>query len=297
MNKQVILTKGLPASGKSTWAKKLMKEHPGEYKRVNKDELRAMIDCGQWSRKNEEFILEIRNCVIDFAMIQNFNVIVDDTNLSPKHEAEIREMVKRYNDNYLSLSLTPKPVYEVVIQDFTTVSVEECIERDKARVNSVGERVIRQMYRQYLQPVIPKPAFVDGKPYAIIVDMDGTLALFGNANPYERDFGKDTVNKPIKDIVNYYSDNMTQIIILSGRKNKFESVTKNWLTANAIHFDKIFTRADEDSRKDFIIKRELYEANIKGQYNIRFVLDDRDQMVDFWRSIGLTCLQVNYGNF
>ena len=56
-------------------------------------------------------------------------------------------------------------------------------------------------------------------------------------------------------------------------------------------------RTPKDNRKDCIIKRELFDAHIKGKYYIDFVLDDRNQMVDLWRSMGLTCLQVADGNF
>jgi hypothetical protein len=52
-----------------------------------------------------------------------------------------------------------------------------------------------------------------------------------------------------------------------------------------------------DMRKDAVIKQELFDKYVAGKYNVLFVLDDRNQVVDFWRSIGLTCFQVNYGNF
>ena len=56
-------------------------------------------------------------------------------------------------------------------------------------------------------------------------------------------------------------------------------------------------RNDFDERKDVIIKREIFEQEIKDKYNVMFILDDRNQCVDFWRKIGLTCFQVDYGNF
>lgn len=57
-------------------------------------------------------------------------------------------------------------------------------------------------------------------------------------------------------------------------------------------------RPKGDMRKDSIIKKELFEAHIKDKYYIEAVFDDRNQIVDTWRKeIGLTCLQVNYGNF
>ena len=42
---------------------------------------------------------------------------------------------------------------------------------------------------------------------------------------------------------------------------------------------------------------EIFENDIRPYYNIDYVLDDRNQVVEMWRSIGLTCLQVAEGNF
>jgi hypothetical protein len=56
-------------------------------------------------------------------------------------------------------------------------------------------------------------------------------------------------------------------------------------------------RAEGDTRKDSIIKEEIYRAEIENKYNVLFVLDDRNQVVELWRRLGLTCLQVAEGNF
>jgi hypothetical protein len=56
-------------------------------------------------------------------------------------------------------------------------------------------------------------------------------------------------------------------------------------------------RKEGDVRKDAIVKGEIYEKNINGKYNVLFVLDDRNQMVEMWRGLGLTCLQVADGDF
>ena len=52
-----------------------------------------------------------------------------------------------------------------------------------------------------------------------------------------------------------------------------------------------------DHRSDFIIKQEIYEREFKGKYNVLYVLDDRNQTVNMWRALGLTCLQVAAGDF
>ena len=80
----LFMLKGLPASGKSTWAKAKMAEHPGSCKRVNKDDLRAMLDLGKWSQDNEKFVLSVSRSIVDGALGHGKHVIVDDTNLAPK---------------------------------------------------------------------------------------------------------------------------------------------------------------------------------------------------------------------
>ena len=66
--KKVIITKGLPGSGKSTWAKKLIDKNPNQYKRINKDDLRAMLDNSKHSKDAEKFVLKIRNQIMLMAL-------------------------------------------------------------------------------------------------------------------------------------------------------------------------------------------------------------------------------------
>ena len=56
-------------------------------------------------------------------------------------------------------------------------------------------------------------------------------------------------------------------------------------------------RQDDDYRFDEIIKEEIYTNNIKDNFKVLFVLDDRTKVVNMWRKIGLTCLQVDNGDF
>jgi len=42
----------------------------------------------------------------------------------------------------------------------------------------------------------------------------------------------------------------------------------------------------------------MYERLVPGTYDVLLVLDDRNQVVDMWRKeLGLTCFQVDYGDF
>ena len=282
--KQVILTKGLPASGKTTWATLMVKDHPGQYKRINKDDLRSMLDVGKWSKANEKFVLQIRDRLILEGLTAGYSLIVDDTNLNPTHEEHVRQLVKGQA--------------EVVIQDFTDVSVEECIRRDQKRPNYVGEQVIRQMYNRYLRVEPPKIAPIPGLPEAIICDLDGTLALLNGRDPYDASTCiNDDVNPRIQYLLDLAASDGKCILLVSGRQDKWRDQTEAWLERHEILYDELWMRKTDDNRNDTIIKHEIWEAEIKGKYNVSFVLDDRNQVVDLWRSLGLTCLQVAEGDF
>lgn len=281
MSKTCIILRGLPASGKSTWAKKLIDDNPGKYKRVSKDDLRAMMDDGHWSKGNEKFILKTRDALILLALEQGYHVLIDDTNLLPKHEQTIRELVR-------GLAI-------IEIKDFTDVPLETCIERDRHRPNYVGEQVIRKMYRDFLQPERPVITEDPALPHALICDLDGTLAAMNGRNPYDASLCEnDLLNEPVAGILKQYP----QITLLvSGRKEEHRAQTERWLQKHDIAYYALWMRPTEDQRKDVLVKQDIYNEHIKGHYNIDFILDDRKQVVDFWRSLGLTVLQVDDGDF
>ena len=132
----LIITKGLPASGKSTWAKEQIKCFPNKYKRVNRDDLRDMMDNGIYSEKNEKFLLKIRNLAILTALKDKYDVIIDDTNLQPKQEQDLRFLVLN--------------IANVVVKDFRDVSLFECIKRDEKRIKKVGKEIICDMYYKWI---------------------------------------------------------------------------------------------------------------------------------------------------
>ncbi len=283
--------KGLPGSGKSTWAKQFVKESNGQVKRVNKDELRSMVDAGIWSKTNEKFVLRLRDDIIHQCLRQALDVIIDDTNLSPQHLEQISYIADQYKGT------------KIVIRDFTHVSLSECIQRDKNRPNYVGEDVIRDMYKRYLEKKILNenlpPERNPNLPDAIICDLDGTLALMRGRSPYDESKAiQDAVNGPILDIVKASASKGVKIILVSGRDSgRGLDATQQWLTKHDVPYLALYLRKAGDTRKDTIIKQEIYDAHIKGKFNILFVLDDRNCVVDKWRELGLTCLQVAPGDF
>lgn len=303
--RKVTICKGLPASNKSTWAKEKVENSNCSIKRVNKDDLRAMLDSSKHSKGNEKYVLQLRDHIILTALDLGKSVIVDDTNFHPIHEERIRQLVSDYNKGLYGDSQSTNNV-QVEIK-FFNVSPEECIERDLKRPNSVGAKVIWGMYNKYLKPEPEKIELMKqdkSLPHAVICDLDGTVALMNGRSPYDYDkCDTDLPNNNIILILHYYLNhaNNHRVIFLSGRDGRGKEKTLNWLEKNVIssYTDnyELHMREPNDDRKDCIIKKELFDANIKGKYYIDFVLDDRNQVVQLWRSMGLTCLQVAEGNF
>lgn len=283
---ELILIKGLPGSGKSMWAKDLMSKNPFKYKRVNKDLLREMVDFNEYSGKSEKYILKLRDNLILTALQNSFSVIVDDTNLNPLHETHIRDLVKTFKDLQFKVKFIDTPI-------------KECISNDLRRLNSVGSEVIMDMYNKWLKPASVIVKHNPKLPYCIIVDIDGTVALKGDRKPFEWDkVGLDKPNTSIIDLVNaYIAETSNFLIFVSGRDECCRDETEKWLDDKLDYSYTLFMRPKDDFRKDIIIKREIYENEILNKYNVDFVLDDRNCVVEQWRDMGLTCLQVAEGNF
>lgn len=75
--------------------------------------------------------------------------------------------------------------------------------------------------------------------------------------------------------------------MISGRDEVCRKETIDWLYDNGIHFKELHMRPKDDIRKDAIVKQEIYDNHIKGKYEVLFILDDRQQVVDMWRENGL----------
>lgn len=133
MNKLLIL-QGIPASGKSTFAKQWVEEDPKTRVIVNRDSIRRGLGV-YWVPSRENLVSDIEYSIVHHGMKRNYDICLDSTNLNP---------------NYLNqwLLLADNYEYEIEYKKFD-ISLEEALERDKNREFPVGEKVINQFYNKY----------------------------------------------------------------------------------------------------------------------------------------------------
>lgn len=141
-----------------------------------------------------------------------------------------------------------------------------------------------------LEPYVPDRSL----PEACIFDLDGTLAVLGDRNPYDAsNCHTDEINPVVKKIINSY-----EIAIgCTGRPDIFREPTEKWLEANGIKYDHLLMRPTSNKLPDSAIKYQLFDKHIRNRYNVTLVLEDRSNVVRMWRSINLTTFQVNFGDF
>lgn len=291
---RLIILQGVPAAGKSTWAREFIKGKK-DWVIVNRDSIRDGRG-DYWIPEQEEYISDLEEYHVTKALERGLNVIIDATNLNPKTKAKWKQVAKQF-------SIEPEWI------EFT-ITYQEAIERDSKRERPVGKGVIRDFFNKYYpdmicsmsdERIIKMPQ--NELPYAVICDIDGTVALRNNRSPF--DYSKvceDTFDPRMLEVLYTFIESGVKIIFITGREDmdNCRELTTKWLDKNIAYSESgwdLIMRSKGDHRSDAEIKKEIYDKYIKDKYNVMCVFEDRDKVVKMWRDEGLLCNQVYYGDF
>lgn len=298
---RLTILRGISGSGKSTWARSF----PGKIV-VSRDDLRATFFPNFTPEQYyaspilsdmEDSITRIQDAAIVAALAGGRDVIVDDTNIEWKYVKRLAE-------------IGFKAGVEVDVQTFD-VPLHVALNRNASRWNAGGRfvpaDVIRRQHsrlqgtkdRTLDSPEPPKPyKGTPGKPKAFLFDLDGTTFHMGNKrSPYAHNVDVDDPDEVVLDIVFRLQESGLLGVAMSGREEITRDLTLKALNDNGIEPEALFMRANKDMRKDSIVKAELFDTYVRDNYDVQFVLDDRDQVVAMWRAMGIKCLQVAEGDF
>ena len=127
--RKIILTRGIPGSGKSTWARAWVAESPETRIRINNDDIRNMLG-NYWVPSREDLVSFIKHKTVVAAMGHGYDIIVDNMNLNPKEVNFWETIIDSHNKDTERENLGfTKYKYEIEFKDFF-IPVEECLKRD-----------------------------------------------------------------------------------------------------------------------------------------------------------------------
>ena len=135
MNK-LIICRGIPASGKTVWAKEWVLEDSEHRVRINQDDIRLMLGK-YWVPSREKLVQHIQKEALIEALEWGYDIVIDNTNLNEK-----------VLDNYRALVIAHGN-HAIEYKDFFYKPLTECIERDKNRDLKKKKKVIRSFYNNY----------------------------------------------------------------------------------------------------------------------------------------------------
>lgn len=129
--KQIIFTRGLPGSGKSTWAKQWALTDAKTRVRISNDDIRRMLGK-YWEPQREPLVFKIQKDAIIDALREGYDIVVDEMNLT-RIDSYIMDCIRRYD-------------YSVCFEDFLT-DEETCIAVDSKRPGdaNIGVNVIHNL--------------------------------------------------------------------------------------------------------------------------------------------------------
>ena len=294
----LTITRGLPASGKSTWA---LGMEMCEYVRVNRDDIRQQVfgldGKGILTPKQENEVTKLEVALVEAALNAGRSVVVDATHLRQKYAVQWADLAEKHG-----------VLFQVV--DFP-VDADECVRRNAERsaVEQVPEHVIRDLAKRFpihswpkitpsglyskeppITPYVPD----ESKPAAYIFDVDGTLAQIGGGrNPYDASRAmEDTPNPHVQLMWKHIEFGGYLMFVLTGRKAAHRQVTIDWLEENQFYCDVLWTRDNGDNRPDWVVKAELFDTHIAPNYNVLGVFDDRLQVARMWHLKGVPLFRV-----
>lgn len=305
--KKMIVLQGPPACGKSTRALELLVDY-GSDKAVIvcRDSIREA--CGEyWVPSRENYISDIEKGAVIAALEHDMIPIIDATNLNPKTIEKWKKIAEEYKAEIEWIEVVEP--YKVALQR----------DSNPDRKRPVGKKVLRNFYMKYYPNLIAPMSddrkmieFNTDKKKAIIVDIDGTIALRQNRNPfdYEKVYEDRVDHRMAHLLKNLINETEYKVFFVTGRENigNCYELTKKWLNDNIYPLQghdgffpvdnwRLLMRGEGDHRSDEITKKEIYENHIAPWYDVVCVFDDRNRVVKMWRDLGLLVAQVYDGDF
>lgn len=302
---ELTFTIGVSGSGKTSYAKEvLQREEPGVVRIIERDVIRKKVFAekmdnapfrwSEWNWKWEKDVDEIReiDIVDSIRDPRTMEIIFSDINLNKeKKESFINRIRASYPD-----------IHFYVTHIYLDVKYEDAVKNDFSRDVSVGPFVIAEQ-KQRMDLLLGKDVVQDTTlPKAIIVDLDGTLAI----NPSgKRQFDptrylEDEPNELLVDIITQLATGKGyRILFVSGREGTLAGIDNTWAwlrkhvpMGESGDEHTLFMRPEKDHTPDESVKSRIFYDKILPYYYVVGVFDDRPKVCRMWRTLGLKTYQL-----
>ena len=284
------MLQGLPASGKSTRAEKIVAQ--GNWVRLNRDLIREMLHFDKWSGINEGITVDTEKSLARyFLQHTKMSVVIDDCNLNPKNKDMWSTVAKDCNASF-------------EVEKIKT-DCYECVMRDEQREKRVGRHTIINMALQY--DIIPNIK----NSSLILCDLDGTLCDISHKLHYVKNLPEGQKKDWKSFFANIYKDKLRKdvceqllnraslghpVVFMSARPDTYRYETFGWLSFMFPYpYLTLIMRKGGDTRPDVEVKKDMYERYFKGKYEIDTIFDDRPIVIRMWRELGLNVTDVGNG--
>lgn len=309
MNKKLVLLVGPPGSGKSTLALEMTQNYhcPENTARINQD--------SQGKDGHKEYFNTAMSAGASLIVIDrmNFNKEQRERYLKPAREAGYEtKIIVLQTARHLCFTRMGSREDHPTIKDLKSAS-----------------SAMNTFMKQYERPTKDEADelefilcntnssdqrdLVQSKSSCIVVDLDGTLCNVDHRlhhvkrtedkkpdwKSFFKEIPNDSVNEWCSEIIRMMGTGYEtyKIVYASGRPVSYRKETEEWLKKHDLLIGPVFMRERNDFRADTLAKEAILDFCIEPSYNIKFILDDRDQVVRMWRKRGFTCLQVAEGDF
>lgn len=293
---KLIILQGPPYSGKTTWAQDYVGTHPNafvvEYKQLKE----------QYGDVRTTQAVEL--AIIKTLLEQRATVICDDCNVEPGHLEDLRTLA--------NLTCT-----NVEMKTFYT-PFRACLKEDYRRCDEglsfFGKGFLKAFYLRYYEKqyreeectdFIPTDNYNPELPSCVLCSLDNLVALhqFRDSNAIDL-MHTDVCNPLIKTLLErFILDGVTVFFVTGTRTKEAYAKTFDWLAKNFPYYKTdmntmkkfykwslLMPKADPFSSVTGYCK-ELYEANVKGQFNVLAVFENNPAVAKMWQYEGLlTCL-------
>ena len=309
----LVIARGLPGSGIESTALEWLSKQDGNGVLCGRDRFRKALfgSSRGLTKKQEKVVTKAQKTLVRSMLESGKSVFIDEPNLDTKRARA-----------WATLAVEVGVPFSVVDH---VVDIESCIEADKRQGalepgSGVGEAAIRDMADRYsgwdMSTVMPRETFRPAAyrkdsslPGAWIFDLDGTLAHNdGHRGWYGDDELRVGDDKAWPEVVRIakalllvpFTERDT-LFFITGRTDRCRAQTEAWLTEHLGAIDttseRLLMRAAGDKREDLVVKDELFERYIAGQFDVHGAFEDRGSVAKMWRDKGIRVFQVGDGTY